>query len=123
MENEQKDISTPLLNQRFRQRDVHGSISMPVYSGAAFEFDTAEEMEDAFLGKSGKHTYSRISNPTVEAFEDRIVRISGAKHVLALSSGMAAIANVFMTIAWSGANIVTSPHLFGNTFSLFLFTL
>jgi O-acetylhomoserine (thiol)-lyase len=123
MENEQKNISTPVLNQRFRQRDVHGAISMPVYSGAAFEFDTAEEMEDAFLGKSGKHTYSRISNPTVEAFEDRIVRISGAKHAIALSSGMAAISNVFMTIAWSGANIVTSPHLFGNTFSLFLFTL
>ncbi|MCL1938283.1 MAG: aminotransferase class I/II-fold pyridoxal phosphate-dependent enzyme [Candidatus Azobacteroides sp.] len=123
MKNEQKNISTAILNQRFRRRDSQGAISMPIYSGAAFEFDTAEEMEEAFLGKSGKHTYSRISNPTVEAFEDRIVHISGAKHAIALSSGMAAISNIFMTIAYSGANIVTSPHLFGNTFSLFLFTL
>ncbi|GHT39899.1 O-acetylhomoserine sulfhydrylase [Bacteroidia bacterium] len=117
------NISSLILNQRFPQRDAHGSISMPIYSGAAFEFDTAEEMEDAFLGKSGKHTYSRISNPTVEAFEERIKQISGAKQVLAVSSGMAAISNIFMTIAYSGSNIVTSPHLFGNTFSLFLFTL
>ena len=105
------------------QKDIHGAIAMPIYSGAAFEFETAEEMEDAFLGKSGKHTYSRISNPTVEAFENRIKELSGAEHVLALSSGMAAISNVFMTIAYAGANIVASPHLFGNTFSLFLFTL
>jgi O-acetylhomoserine (thiol)-lyase len=123
MNNEQQANSTKILNRRFLQKDVHGSISMPIYSGAAFEFETAEEMEAAFLGKSGKHTYSRISNPTVEAFENRIESISGAKHALALSSGMAAISNVFMTVAYSGANIVTSPHLFGNTFSLFLFTL
>ncbi|MDR0864418.1 MAG: aminotransferase class V-fold PLP-dependent enzyme [Candidatus Symbiothrix sp.] len=123
MEKKQKDISTRILNQRFPKKDVHGSISMPVYSSAAFEFDTAQEMEDAFLGKSGKHTYSRISNPTVEAFEMRIQQVSGANQVLAVSSGMAAISNVFMTIAYAGSNIVTSTHLFGNTFSLFLFTL
>jgi O-acetylhomoserine (thiol)-lyase len=115
--------SSQLLNRRFPHPDTHGSISMPIYSGAAFEFDTAEDMEDAFLGKSGKHTYSRISNPTVEAYEDRVKQISGAQQVLALSSGMAAISNVFMTIAYAGANIVTTTHLFGNTFSLLHFTL
>jgi O-acetylhomoserine (thiol)-lyase len=96
---------------------------MPIYSGAAFEFDTAEAMEDAFLGKSGRHTYSRISNPTVEAFEDRVRQITGAQQVLAVASGMAAISNVFMTLAYAGANIVTTSHLFGNTFSFFLSTL
>ena len=114
---------TDILAKSFPQKDVHGSISMPVYITAAFEFETAEEMEDAFLGKSGKHTYSRISNPTVEAFEARVQAVSGAKHVMAVASGMAAISEVFMTIASAGSNIVTSPHLFGNTFSLFLFTL
>jgi len=114
---------TDILAKSFPQKDAHGSISMPVYITAAFEFETAEEMEDAFLGKSGKHTYSRISNPTVEAFETRVQAISGAKHVTAVASGMAAISEVFMTIASAGSNIVTSPHLFGNTFSLFLFTL
>lgn len=106
-----------------KSKDIHGSIAVPIYSGAAFEFETAEEMEDAFLGKSGKHTYSRISNPTVESFEYQIKELSKANEVIAVSSGMAAISNTFMTIAYSGANIITSPHLFGNTFSLFLFTL
>lgn len=114
---------TDILCKQFPQKDIHGSISMPVYTTAAFEFATAEEMEDAFLGKNGKHTYTRISNPTVEAFESRIQVASGAKHVMAVASGMAAISNVFMTIASAGSNIVTSAHLFGNTFSLFFFTL
>ncbi|MDR1562483.1 MAG: aminotransferase class V-fold PLP-dependent enzyme [Dysgonamonadaceae bacterium] len=114
---------TEVLKKPFPQKDAYGAIAMPVYANAAFEFETAEDMEAAFLGKNGKHTYTRISNPTVEAYEQRVEAMSGAKHVMAVASGMAAIANVFMTIASSGANIVTSPHLFGNTFSLFLFTL
>ncbi|BAG83992.1 PLP-dependent transferase [Candidatus Azobacteroides pseudotrichonymphae] len=123
MNKEQKDISSLILNRRFQQKDTYNSISMPIYGGVAFEFDNAEEMEDAFLGKNGKYTYSRISNPTVEVFEDRVQQISEAKHVLAASSGMAAILDIFMTIAYAGSNIVTSPHLFGNTFSLFNSTL
>jgi len=115
--------TSDIINKPFPQKDVHGSISMPIYSTAAFEFDTAEAMEEAFLGKSGRHTYTRISNPTVEAFESRIQTASGAKHVMAVASGMAAISNTFLTIASAGSNIVTTSHLFGNTFSLFYLTL
>jgi len=115
--------ATDVINKQFPRKDVHGAISMPIYNTAAFEFDTAEEMEDAFLGKSGRHTYTRISNPTVEAFESRIQAASGAKHVMAVASGMAAISTTFLTIAYAGSNIVTTTHLFGNTFSLFITTL
>jgi len=115
--------ATNVINKHFPQKDVHGAIAMPVYNTAAFEFDTAEEMEDAFLGKSGRHTYTRITNPTVEAFESRVQAASGAKHVMAVASGMAAVSTTFLTIASAGSNIVTTTHLFGNTFSLFLFTL
>ena len=121
--NKKEKIATAIMNKRFNKEDIHHSISMPIYSSVAFEFETAEEIEDAFLGKSGKHTYSRISNPTVEHFEAQVKAASGAKNVTALASGMAAISNTFLNIAYSGANIVTSTHLFANTFSLFLFTL
>ena len=114
---------TDVISKQFPRKDAHGAITMPVYNTAAFEFDTAEEMEAAFLGKSGRHTYTRISNPTVEAFESRIQTASGAKHVMAVTSGMAAISTVFLTIASAGSNIVTTAHLFGNTFSLLLVTL
>jgi len=122
-ESEESYPVSAIISQPFSLKDVHGAITMPVYNTAAFEFDTAEEMEDAFLGKSGRHTYSRISNPTVEAFESRIQTASGAKHVTAVASGMAAISTTFFTIASAGSNIVTSSHLFGNTFSLFYITL
>lgn len=105
------------------KEDIHRSINTPIYASAAFEFSSAEEMEEAFQGRTQQHTYSRISNPTVESFEEKVREYSNAVAVTALSSGMAAIANTFMCIAYSGSNIVTSPHLFGNTYSLLQYTL
>lgn len=112
-----------LLNIQFPQNDVYGSLSMPIYNVAAYEFNTAADMEAAFCGKSTAHTYSRISNPTVQYFEERVKQITGAFNVTALNSGMAAISNVFLSIAYSGSNIVTSNHLFGNTYSFFANTM
>jgi O-acetylhomoserine (thiol)-lyase len=112
-----------LLNVPYPRPDIYGSLSMPVYSTASYEFASASEMEAAFCGKTTDHTYSRISNPTVHYFEERVRQITGAFNVTALNSGMAAVSNLFMTIAYSGANIVTSPHLFGNTYSFFATTL
>ena len=98
--------------------DVHGSLRMPVYDTVAFEFESAKDISQAFAGRKPAHTYSRITNPTVEDFEQRIRLISGGAAVVAVSSGMAAISNVILTLAGAGTNIVTSKHLFGNTLSL-----
>jgi len=57
-----------LLNTPYGKPDAYGALNMPVYHSAAFEFETAEEMEAAFIGKSPNHTYSRITNPTVQYF-------------------------------------------------------
>lgn len=114
---------TKLLHTSYGKEDPYNALSIPVYNSAAFEFSSAEEMEAAFCGIKKMHTYSRVSNPTVEYFEERIKVLSEAKYVTALSSGMAAISNVFATIAYSGANIISSPSLFGNTFSFFSSTL
>ncbi len=112
-----------ILHTPYAKDDANGALSMPVYQNAAFEFDSAEAMEAAFTGKSTDHTYSRITNPTVQYFEDRVKVITNALSVTALNSGMAAISNVFFTLAQSGSNIVTSRHLFGNTYSFFASTL
>jgi O-acetylhomoserine (thiol)-lyase len=98
--------------------DVHGSLRMPVYDTVAFEFESARDINQAFAGRRPAHAYSRISNPTVEDFEQRIRLISGGAAVIAVSSGMAAISNVILTLAGAGTNIITSKHLFGNTLSL-----
>lgn len=112
-----------LLHTPFDKEDAYHSLSMPVYNTAAYEFDTAEAMEEAFCGRTADHAYSRITNPTVQYFEKRVQTITGALSVTALNSGMAAISNVFITLAQAGANIVTSSHLFGNTYSFFKCTL
>jgi O-acetylhomoserine (thiol)-lyase len=116
-------FSTKVIHTQYAKDDAHHALQMPIYSNAAFEFATAEEMADAFQGKSPDHTYSRVSNPTVENFEKRIRSITGALGVTALSSGMAAISNTFFAISQAGSNIVTSRHLFGNTYSFFNSTL
>lgn len=114
---------TDLLHTPFPKSDAYKALSMPVYNCAAYEFDSAEAMEAAFTGKTADFAYSRITNPTVQYFEDRVKTITGAYSVTALNSGMAAISNVFFAIAQTGKNIVTSRHLFGNTYSFFASTL
>jgi O-acetylhomoserine (thiol)-lyase len=116
-------LTTTLLHTPFPNKDPHGSLNYPVYDSVAFEYDTAEDLEAAFSGKVQRHQYSRITNPTVEYFESKVQRMTGAFSVTALSSGMAAISNLLLAIGKSGNNIITSKHLFGNTLSLFEKTL
>ncbi len=119
----EKHFDTQVIHAGYPKPDPYGSLQFPVYETDAFEFATAEEMSDAFTGQTSEHTYSRITNPTVSYFEKRIEKITNSFSVTALNSGMAAISHVFFTIAHAGSNIVTSQHLFGNTWSLFASTL
>ncbi|MDH6305334.1 O-acetylhomoserine (thiol)-lyase [Parabacteroides sp. PH5-13] len=119
----QSSFEAQLLHTPYEKADAHKALSMPVYNSVAFEFDSAEAMEEAFCGRSSDHFYSRISNPTVQYFEERVRTVTGALSVTALSSGMAAISNTFFTLSQAGMNIVTSPHLFGNTYSFLRNTL
>lgn len=123
MRKEEFSFEARVLHTPYEKQDTYNALSMPVYNAVAYEFETAEAMEDAFCGRTSDHAYSRITNPTVQYFEDRVRAITGAVSVTALSSGMAAISNVLMTVGRANANIVTSPHLFGNTYSLLKSTL
>lgn len=122
-EMKETNYETKLLGLPYPKNDAYGALSMPVYHALAYEFETAEEMADAFCGRTSEHTYSRVTNPTVQYFEERVKTVTGAHGVTALNSGMAAISNTFFTLAWSGCNLVTSRHLFGNTYSFFVNTL
>lgn len=116
-------LSTKILTASFPKTDPYGAVHMPVYDSASFEFESAEELNSAFEGRTNRHAYSRISNPTVEYFEKRIRALTGAQSVVALSSGMAAISNTALTVAEAGDNVICSKYIFGNTYSLFKNTL
>ena len=114
---------TKAIHSAFRHPDAYGSIAMPVYHTAAYQFPDAASMVESFSGRSGEPDYSRVTNPTVTYFEERVAALTGAASVVAYNSGMAAISNFFLAVATEGRNIVTSPHMFGNTFDLISRTL
>lgn len=109
---------TQAIHLPYVRRDAYGALSMPVYNAVAYEFDNARTMADAFTNRIDAPDYSRCDNPTVRNLEERVKALTGAHSVTAVNSGMAAISNAMLVLAAQGKNIVTSKHLFGNTFSL-----
>lgn len=114
---------TKAIHTSYQRRDAYDALSMPVYHTAAYEFDNASIMADAFCGRSDAPDYSRVTNPTVTYFENKVKYLTDAHEAIAFSSGMAAISNALLAIAASGKNIVTSRHCFGNTYALLTRTL
>ena len=115
--------TTKAIHTPFLKKDAHGSLHLPVYDAVSFEFESAEEIEEAFTGRKLRHAYTRITNPTVEHLEQKVKNVTGALSVIAVSSGMAAISNTIIGIAEEGDNIITTRLIFGNTYSLFEKTL
>lgn len=107
------------IHVSYQSPDAYGALNMPVYHTLAYEFPDAASMVEAFCGRSSDPDYSRVTNPTVIYFEKKVRELTCARDAIALSSGMAAISAAVMAVAGAGKNIVTSRHLFGNTFLLF----
>ncbi len=114
---------TQTIHVPYVRRDAFDALSMPVYNAVAFEFDDAKTMADAFCNRIDAPDYARCENPTTRYYEERVKAVTGAKYVTALNTGMAAISNTMIALSAQGKNIITSKHLFGNTFSLLTNTL
>lgn len=115
--------STKAIHTPFQRRDAYDALQIPVYNCLAYEFDDANYMSDVFCGKVIVPDYSRVLNPTVIHLEERVAHLTGAKEVSAFNSGMAAISAMLMCTAAAGKNIVSSRHMFGNTYLLVTRTL
>ena len=90
------------------KEDIHKAIRYPIYAGVAFHFESAEDIEDAFAFRKPAHAYSRVTNPTVEAFERKMNGLEDGRAAVATASGMAAISNVFFNLLKQGENIVSA---------------
>lgn len=95
------------------------SVAVPIYQTVAYEFDNAQHGADLFNLVVPGNIYTRIMNPTNDVLEKRIAALEGGIAALAVSSGMAAINYALLTIAEAGDNIVTTPQLYGGTYTLF----
>lgn len=116
-------FETLALHGDAAHRTAHNALRFPVYSGVAFDFDRAEDMELAFTHRKPAHVYSRITNPTVEHFEKKLTLLERGLGTIALSSGMAALTTALLAVLKGGDNLVASKFLFGNTYSLLKNTL
>lgn len=100
-----------------------GSRGVPVYKTTSYVFKDTQHAQDLFGLKDVGNIYSRIMNPTVDVFEQRVALLEGGTAAVALSSGMAAIAFSILNIAEAGDEIVADSSLYGGTYNLFANTL
>ncbi|ANU14148.1 O-acetylhomoserine sulfhydrylase [Planococcus halocryophilus Or1] len=100
-----------------------GSRGVPVYKTTSYVFKDTQHAQDLFGLKDVGNIYSRIMNPTVDVFEQRVALLEGGTAAVALSSGMAAIAFSILNIAEAGDEIIADSSLYGGTYNLFANTL
>jgi O-acetylhomoserine (thiol)-lyase len=100
-----------------------GARAVPIYQTSSFVFDSPEHAANLFALKQSGNIYSRIMNPTQDAFERRIAALEGGVGALATASGKAAETLAILNIANAGDEIVSSSSLYGGTYNLFHYTL
>lgn len=95
------------------------AVATPIYQTVAYEFDNAQHGADLFNLAVPGNIYTRIMNPTNDVLEQRMAALEGGIGALVVSSGSAAINYAILTIAEMGDNIVSTPQLYGGTYTLF----
>src|SRR5437868_911858 len=93
-------------------------LTTPIYGTTTFVFDSAEEVRQFNLGRSAKFLYSRYSNPTVTAVEEKIATLEGAEAAVLLSSGQAATTTALLALTTAGDEVVCSAAIYGGTLHL-----
>jgi O-acetylhomoserine (thiol)-lyase len=100
-----------------------GARAMPIYQSTSFVFDSTEHAAELFALRSYGNIYSRIGNPTVAAFEERMASLEGGLGAVATASGLAAQLSTILCLAQAGDHIVASASLYGGTVTQFTVTL
>lgn len=99
-----------------------GSRAVPIYQTTSYVFKSTDHAANLFALKELGNIYSRIMNPTNDAFERRIAAIEGGTGALAVSSGQSAISLALLSISQLGDDIVSANNLYGGTYELFHYT-
>jgi len=98
---------------------VQGATQVPVVYSAAFGYPDVDAWLDVALGRQPGHIYSRNTNPTVHAFEEKVRLLEGAAAATSFASGMAAISNTLFTLLSPGDRIVSVKDTYGGTNKIF----
>ena len=118
-----KNISTIGVHAGQEEVDETGSRVTPIYQTTSYVFDSPEQAANRFALTEGGNIYTRLTNPTTEAFEKRMAAIEGGTAAYATASGMAAIFYAIINLTEVGDNIISADNLYGGTYELFENTL
>ena len=114
---------TLALHAGWRRDEATTAVAVPIYQTTSYQFDSSDHAADLFGLRALGNIYTRIMNPTTDAFEKRIAALEGGVAACALASGQAASAYSVQNLARAGDNIVASTDLYGGTWNLFANTL
>jgi O-succinylhomoserine sulfhydrylase len=118
MKNKNKNFETDAVRAGI-ERSQFGEHSEGLFLTSSFVFKNAQEAAKRFSGEEPGNVYSRFTNPTVKAFEERLASLEGAEQCIATSSGMSAILATFMALCKPGDHVVVSKSIFGTSVQLF----
>lgn len=96
---------------------------MPIYQSTTFKFDSSQHVADLFDLKAAGHFYTRLSNPTLDAVEQRIAALEGGVGAMLTSAGQAASTFAILNLAHSGDHVISCSAIYGGTVNLFGVTL
>ncbi|PYZ93862.1 cystathionine gamma-synthase [Salipaludibacillus keqinensis] len=96
-----------------------GATQVPVVHSVSYGYDDMDEWYDVAIGKKEGHIYGRNTNPTVQAFENKIRILEGAEAATSFSTGMAAISNTLGTFLFPGDRVVSIKDTYGGTNKIF----
>ncbi len=113
------DLITQVLHQDYKQQLEYGSVHQPIYSSVAYGYQSTQELTDVFQNKTSGFVYGRQSNPTIDAFSQKITLLEQGVGSVLFSTGMSAIASTCLALLKKDDHIICSQFLFGNTCSLF----
>jgi cystathionine gamma-synthase len=119
MTNENIKVGTKAVWAGEKEYLVHGATQVPVVLSVAYGYDDMDEWYDVAIGKKKGHIYGRNTNPTVQAFEDKLKILEGAEAATSFSTGMAAISNTLSTFLLPGDRIVSIKDTYGGTNKIF----
>ncbi len=112
-------FNTDALHKENSREKSFGATLTPIYQVSAFCYENVETLEKVFAGNASGFAYTRIGNPTVAAFEQRIAALEHGFAAVACSSGMAAISQALLNILSAGDELICSSGLYGGTIQLF----
>ncbi|KAG9043973.1 Homocysteine synthase [Tulasnella sp. UAMH 9824] len=113
------DFDTLQLHAGHQPDSATNARAVPIYASTGFVFNSSQHAADLFALRATGNIYSRVKNPTVEVFENRIAALEGGVAAVATASGQAAQFLAIATLASNGDNIVSSTCLYGGTFNQF----